>query len=482
MLEVLTRKVGAAAVSRLATVAAWVGTNVLLAWMLDKHQNGILQKSLIVVQMALFAGVLGTQECFRLILQRLDRISRRNFVVSLFLMAGFLAAGVAAGAPWFALLMSEPDLRALLWPGALVVLGVLPVAVIEPFLVAGNRAKIVAVMSIGAAVLQLTLVAAVLALHKPAQYVLYAIAAAGFLKLLLGVPVRKPLPVATSETELGLRLPRQFAYLLPIGLVSTTDMISNWLDRALVSVFYSSSDLATYTYGATQVPFLWMVIGLAAPVLLPQCFALPKDGNLVGVLDLWHRGIRRAAIVLLSSFFVFLWIAPEFLTMLYSGKYSDSAPYFRICLALLPVRIVAFMPMLLALGRSSYVIAGTVAEVVLNLAASLFLMQYTRLGMAGPAWGTVLGAVWQAWFFLRAIRESLGVTWSAVLPWRDLARDCYKCGSFFLLLAVPKLLHVPSVAMVAMSGLLYAIFVWYHVLPCLRASTPKSPLAGASWL
>jgi O-antigen/teichoic acid export membrane protein len=214
------------------------------------------------------------------------------------------------------------------------------------------------------------------------------------------------------------------------------------------------------------------VIGALTPVLLPLFSELLKTGDSSGVLEVWHRATRKGAVVLFGLFFFFVWLAPEFLVAVYSNKYRDSSLYLRIYLLLLPVRVIAFMPLLFALGRRNYVMVGSAIEVVLNLTVSLILIRGTGLGMAGAAVGTVAATIWQAWFYLGGIRRGLGVGWRNVLPWSGLARDFVHAAMFFLPLALLKIQYVrvmPEWMRFAFGSALYAVFVWYVILPRLRA-------------
>ena len=317
-------------------------------------------------------------------------------------------------------------------------------------------------------ILQLGLIAVALGSGMPLTWVFIAIAVSAATRLtaslaftLVAVP-----PSASHRGSEGALLLQQLTYVLPVGMTSLVDTISSWLDRTLISHFFDAAQLATYTYGAVEIPFISIVIGSVAPVLLSRFSSDLKEGNYRAVLEVWHRATSKAAVILFGLFFTFMWIAPEFVAAMYSPKYRDSALYFRIYLALLPVRIVAFMPLLLAMGRTRYVLVGAVIEVLLNLAFSLILIH--RIGMAGAAVGTVLSTLWQVWFYLSGIRLGLRTTWRSVLPWPDLLRDLVKAAVFFLPLALLQVLALPDAVDVVAAGLVYALYVWYRVLPRLR--------------
>lgn len=470
----LTKSVGAVAVARLAGAGGALATQVLLAWMLSRQTNGEIQKAFVVVQMATLAGSLGIQTSLYYFLPRLENKQKRAFVVqsvALLTLLGvvfsgliFLLAHRIAG--W----MHQPNLVPLLHAGALSVLAALPAMAAEPLFIAEKRPWYSAFNAIGSAGLQVLLVAVSLVAKLSPEMIFFAMAAASLVRLLPAfwfllahVPAG-----AWILPGLGL-LSHQIAYILPVGLTSMVDTISSWLDRTLISIFYDAPSLATYSYGAIEIPFISFVIGSVMPVLLPRFSALVREGRHADVLEIWHRATLKGARVLFPLFAVFMTMAPELLATLYSPKYRDSSLYFRIYLCLLPVRIIAFMPVLFALGRRKYVLAGSVVEVLINLLLSVALITRTPLGMAGAAWGTVGSTLLQAWFYLEGIRGGLGVKWSAVLPWKALARELAGPVLLALPMVLLKFWAVPDAVRALAAGTLFAAYAWFYILPRLRA-------------
>ncbi|MBX7245287.1 MAG: oligosaccharide flippase family protein [Candidatus Sumerlaeaceae bacterium] len=463
------------AIARMAGQAGVIGTNILVAHLLTVEAAGQIQKTLLPVQMAILIGAFGIQTSVYYFMPRIEPNQRRALMVQSFAALGLIgtliAADMALKAGSVAAWMAEPPPVDLIQMGALCVLFGVPALLADPVFITADRARLAAANSVVGALIQIGLAALILALGLPLTLVLLAMATATAVRLVWALGFAW----ITLSTENGPRWDRallgaQLAYILPVGLTAMADTFSSWLDRLLVSAFYGSREFALYSYGAIEIPFISLIIGSLTPVLLPHFSAQLASGNHPGVLKVWHRATTKASIILFGLFFLFLWVAPEFLAVLYSSKYTESSTFFRIYLALLPVRIVAFMPLLFALGRGSTVLGGALAEIVLNTGLSLFLMRMTPLGMAGAAVGTVLSTFCQAAFYLSRIRQSLGTTWAEVLPWKSLAWDLGKCALFFLPLGLLKVVAAPPLASLVAAGLLFVIFSWYRVLPRLKAA------------
>lgn len=448
---------------------------MVLAWTLSRETNGIIQKTFIVVQVATLAGAFGIQTSLYYFLPRIDPGAKRGFITQSLAILGAIGTACSAiiylAADPIAQWMHEPAMVPALRAGAITAVAALTSMIADPLFIAEKRAWLGAANAVGCGALQVLLVALALKLGLGMPAVFLAVAVASLVRLLSGAAfAATALPPGRALNWNRALFAQQVAYILPIGLISAVDTISSWLDRTLVSRFYDSADLAVYTYGAVEIPFISIVIGSIAPVLLPHFSARLREGRRDEVLEVWHRATRKGAAILFGMFFLFLCLAPEFLTALYSHRYRDSALYFRIYLALLPFRVVAYMPMLFALGRNHYVMVGAVGEILLNLVVSLFLILKTPLGMAGAACGTVISTLCQAAFYLSGIRAGLGTTWSGLLPWRPLARDFAWALGWFAPLVLLKFAEMPSILSLAAGGGVYAAYSWFVILPRLRSA------------
>ncbi|AXA35122.1 Lipopolysaccharide biosynthesis protein WzxC [Candidatus Sumerlaea chitinivorans] len=483
----LTRRVGVVALMRAVPPATALVTNMILARTLSKEINGEIQKVLIIVQVASLVGAFGLQTSLYYFLPRLRPEEKRSFVLQSFalVMAIGMALAIAiyTHADKVATWLQQPALSDALEVGAITVFAALLGMLADPLFIAERRAGLGLAVAVGAGALQVVWLA--VASWTPAaqalglasasrgqqiRMIVWAFAIAHGLRWLAALafafvclPKGRLFPAGLSL------LAQQIAYILPVGLTSALDTISSWLDRTLIARFYSSADLAVYTYGAIEIPFIAVVTGAVAPVLLPHFSGLLAQNQRDEVLAVWHRAVRKGGLILFGLFFFFLWLAEDFLVVLYSERYRESSLYFRIYLTLLPLRIVAFMPMLFALGRTRWVLTGALGEIVINLGLSLLLMLRTPLGMAGPAIGTVLATILQMLFYLEGIRRGLLVGWRNVLPWQALAMDFLRAAGWLLPLALLPASGFPSLIALTLGGFVYATYLWVVALPILRA-------------
>ena len=261
MLGSLTRQVGIVAVARLATAAAGIGTNMLLAHGLSRGDAGQLQKGLFVAQLIVAGGAFGIQTSLYYFLPRVAQDQRRALVAQgiglLFAIACAAAALIFPASGWLAALMKDPALQPILQAAALSTLVLLPAMAADPVLIAQGRTGLAAASAGAAAAAQVGLVAFVIASGWPRETVFLAVGVAAALRLAAAVgyavSVTRGQPWALTEHRL---LREQAAYILPVGIVSLLDVLSTFLDRSLISVWFGNEDFALYVYGAMEIPFI----------------------------------------------------------------------------------------------------------------------------------------------------------------------------------------------------------------------------------
>ncbi len=450
----LQTKVVMVGLARLAAAAAAVITNIALARFLTRELNGLAQQALIVVNVVILLGQSGIQASCYTFFPRLAPESRRPFFLQSLLLLILLGA-LALGA---VLLMAHPLAGAWDSPRLVPLLRVLGLYVLfsigssaaEAAMITENRSIRFLTATMGWAALHAGGVVVLLLLGRSLEMVFGLLSVAAMVRFVLFVSLGwASLPTGPARLETGLLL-RQLAFIAPLAIHGAVDVFSRWLDRSLISTLFTPEQLAVYTYGALEIPFVGILIGAVMPVLLPELSAAWGRNDRARILDLWGRATVRVAAFLLPLLFFLFPLAIAYLQVFYSEKYVDSAPFLRAYLLLMPVRVIAFTPMLFALGRSGWVLAGGLIDLVLNFTVSVLLIP--GLGMLGPAVGTVASTWVQAVAYLLVIRAALATPLGNLLPWRRLRRIACETALVSLPLWGLTSLSLPSVAVFLIGG------------------------------
>lgn len=452
----LKRKVVLVGLARVAAAGAAVAVNIALARGLSRELNGLVQQALIVANVAILLGQSGIQTSCYTFLPRLSAERRRAFFLqSLLLLCGL--GLLALGGLWFAAdaLSAEwgnPRLGRLLAAAGGFVFFSIAASASEAVFLTEERPVLFLFLTMSWAVLHAGGVVALLLLGRPLEWILLAFSVVAALRFAgFALLAWRVLPRGGGGPWLERSLVlQQLGFIAPLAVHGGLDVFSRWLDRSMISTFFSPDQLAVYTYGALELPFVGILMSAVTPVLLPEFSAAWASGDRERIVSLWGRATLRTAALLLPLMFFLYPLSEAFLQVFYSSRYAESSPYLRAYLLLLPVRTIAFTPMLFALGRPGWVLAGAVIDLALNLTLSLWLIP--PLGMLGPAVGTVLSTWVQAGLYFVVIGQRLGIGLGRQMPWDRLARLALEAGLVSLAVWGVAGLSLPAVLQLGLGG------------------------------
>ncbi len=215
----------------------------------------------------------------------------------------------------------------------------------------------------------------------------------------------------------GMRL--QLKYAVPIGLALMLEKLALGIDQVLVSMLCSPEEFAVFVNGAMEIPFIRMITVPVTAIMLPELVAMYKNNRKAEAHQLWQKAARKVSVVLLPIGGGLFVIAPELMTLLYSGDYTESSRPFRVYLLLLPARVIFFGAIFQAAGRPDLILRRAIGTLILNTLVSYPLVYF--FGIEGAAWGTVIvfwGYVIP--YCMCLCSRLLGVHWGQLMPWRHI--------------------------------------------------------------
>lgn len=207
-----------------------------------------------------------------------------------------------------------------------------------------------------------------------------------------------------------------FSFSLPIGIASVVGTINIELDKLAITTFFSTEDLAIYTNASKELPVTVIATSLTA-VLLPQMVRLLRDEKKKEAVELWKSATTLSFAIICfiaAACFVF---APEVITVLYSTKYIDGVPVFRVYCLVLLLRCTYFGMLLNATGNTKFILYSSIGSVFLNFVLNYLL--YYSIGFIGPALATFLSSLIMSIVQLIYSGKVCGVSFRNVYPWRN---------------------------------------------------------------
>jgi len=215
-------------------------------------------------------------------------------------------------------------------------------------------------------------------------------------------------------------LKQQLTFTLPLGVASLLGILSEYLDKNIVSLFFTVEMFAIFSVGTIKIPLIDVFPYQITNILLPKFSRMYSRHKEKQMLSLWHESIKKISLIMFPAFFYLMFFSDKFITFFFTDAYSQSAVIFRIYLLTLPLRLTAYTAFLQAFGNTRPVMMGN----LLNLVATtiLCLVFVKAFGLWGPALATVLATYCQIAFYVFKIKSTLSLRLKTIMPWSYLTK------------------------------------------------------------
>ena len=214
----------------------------------------------------------------------------------------------------------------------------------------------------------------------------------------------------------GIKLATQFKVGFPTGLSNIIGLINVEIDKVIISSFFTAKRFAVYANGAFDIPFLGTVSASVSSVLMPEYVRLKQEGDINGLIALWHYSIHKIALLFIPLMVFFFVVAQDFITFMFSNTYADSTIIFQIYLIGILANMTWYGTISVSLGHSRepfYASAiGLCCNVILNY---LFIL---KIGFIGPVIASVITNYIIAAYYLYRIKKYVNINWIDIYPWK----------------------------------------------------------------
>ncbi len=414
--------------NRVVTALFPVIMAAILARMIDMATFGVYRQ---VTAIGLFFSsifCLNLDQSLYYFMPRLPRAERRNFMLQTILQAavfGFCAAGImwlSAGkiASHFA---QDASLEAPLKAYSLFVLFHIVAIQIPAALISMDRALAAGVFKITEGAVRCGVVLLAFSLGHTLAEVMRA---AAFTMAAASVGGLVALFICTRGPVVGISLKsvrEQALYIIPLAVAALAGILSMQIDKWVVMRFFSPEQYAAFSVGAIQIPMVMLVASSLMHAMMPRIVRLCAEGDRLAALALWHKGVRKAALVLFPVFVCMLFLSGDIIEILFGAQYIEAAGPFVVYLALIPLRVAVYSTILRAAGKTRPVFTAAIMSVLLNIVLSCSLVMVFRgtyMAFLSPALATVASIFVSALYQLVAVGKTAGVSFSGAFPWRRL--------------------------------------------------------------
>jgi O-antigen/teichoic acid export membrane protein len=192
----------------------------------------------------------------------------------------------------------------------------------------------------------------------------------------------------------------------PLMLYAVSAGIARSFDAWLVARHFDESTFAVFRYGAREFP---VVLAFAAGL---STIMIPKLKSAEALVELKIRSVRLMhlcfPVVALVMFF-----SPILFEFVFGLAFRESAIIFMVYLLLTLTQLVFPQSVLTARGDTRLLWYISLAELVVNIAASLILLSY--FGLVGIAFGTLIAFIFEKVVLLFFIKKRYGITVNQII-------------------------------------------------------------------
>lgn len=371
------------------TQAIWLGigsftsfgfaiiSTAILSRFLPKEDYGTYRQVMYVYSTLLTVFTLGLPRAYSYFLPRVRIETGLSLVKKLnraFLLLGLIFSLVLFwGAEGIALVLNNPDLTTAIKIFSPSPFFLLPTMGLEGVLATYKKTQWNAIYTILSRILMILFVAVPVVMYKQNSVTaLWGFTISSALSYICSLIFFRLPFKGTCKEKSDISYLQILKFSLPLMFAGFWGIAERSADQFYVSRFFGQSVFAEFSNGCFELPFVGMILGAGATVLLPVFSRMVANGvDKKSLLELWKRTSVKAAYIIYPMV-IYCWAFSEtIMTFLYGEQYENSAVYFRIMIVVNLFTIAQYAPILLALGKTKFY-----ANVHLYIALATWIFEY----------------------------------------------------------------------------------------------------------
>ncbi len=367
----------------------------------------------------------GLPETLPYFLLKLDDSNRSAFIgrTLLLMMASGIFAGLLVwfGAPVFADMQGNPaiapTLRIFGIYGAFFIVN----AFFDPVFIVYGKINYVFILNVLRCVFYIALsVWQAISPLSVAELITTLTVFSGLISGLSGVLFMKMKPLETRALfgRVKYSILLQLVIALPVVLAYTADILSQWADKIVVSVFLGPEPFGIYSAAAIEIPFATVLIATVYGVAAPKLNALHSKNAYEELAMLLKKTATFSAKIVWPMCIYLLIFADHVIRLVFTREFEQAVIPFRFYLAMMPAGIISAGAVSRVLGRPRELIWIFLGLLTANVVFSIALVEW--FGLVGPASATAAFAYVKTSSLIWYVRSKFGIRIGEILPFRTL--------------------------------------------------------------
>lgn len=229
----------------------------------------------------------------------------------------------------------------------------------------------------------------------------------------------KRIPFKQTESEkTTLSWKEIFSYSLPLVGATIAGIALRSADQFYISRYYGTEVFADYVNGFIEIPFVAMITGTTAMILMPQFSKMIHDKTSVhNITNLWRNALTKSALLIYPMVVFFIFNAKYIIVLLYSAKYSNSYIYFQIAMIVNFFNIIIFAPLLFSMGETRFYMKTQILFAILAWIGGFVIVSTTKSPQIIALYSVSL-SIFLVIVFLKKVSSVLDVSISELIPFK----------------------------------------------------------------
>jgi O-antigen/teichoic acid export membrane protein len=180
---------------------------------------------------------------------------------------------------------------------------------------------------------------------------------------------------------------RQLIFILPFGIAMSLDILAERFDRIVCIRYLTTSEFAIYTIAFFGIPGIMQVYDSFTKVKVIEMTIKYQEKKMDSVSEIYKSLAVKAFSFSIPVLMIVFLYARKIIVLLFTDKYLDSVPFFRVYLFAFIFFMLGPGLILRATGRTTETLKSYLYACVVTLPATFFLIR--SFGM----WGAMTGAL-----------------------------------------------------------------------------------------
>lgn len=257
-------------------------------------------------------------------------------------------------------------------------------------------------------------------------------------------------------------LKQQLIYSLPFGVAVVLNTLSGRFDKLLSVSFLTPEQYATYSIAFFGIPGIMQIYDSLCQVNVTNMAKLYKENDILGVKNEYKSFVVKTLSFSFPIILIVFVFTPQLIDLLFSEKYADAVPFFRIYILTFVIGMLGSGTILRAIDKTKLSMRAYFISVMITLPLSYWLIKtYGIWGAIGSAvLNTVVPKLFQIIFETRSINSSI----KDYFPWKEIGIIVgFATGALFPIIILSHLMLLDIWAAIVISAIYVIALYWIYL-------------------